>query len=374
MFNWLKTKLSKRQATPPAEQQLAAIAGVGDFTTPLSYREAESYLPCLISVVDFISHSVASLPIRVCKHDGVRRELITDGSIYDLIQHPHPLYSGSTMLMQLAMYDLLAFGNSIIVIKDLDGRLVLEHTPWIYCQAPYREYNAGYRVTFPGGKTVDYPQSQIIHAKIGCSDGGFIGRSPLARNSQTVALSKMIEKATASLWQNGCYPSLAMKTTKFLNPMQREEARKAIISQLGGNNKGKPIFLDADFNLQPYSVNSKDLQQLETRLYNGVQAICMAYKVSPILAGDLRWGSYQNYLQARVAWAQDGMKLYQRLWSELFTDKLTPRGSDIRIELDNSHLLQSRAEKVKELIDLSNAGIISVDDAKRELGYKTTTN
>lgn len=369
MFSWLKRKLAVRQTPPPAEQQLAAIAGVADYLTPITYRETESLLPAAVACIDFISHSVASLPIRICKRDGMKKEVVTEGIIYDLLRDPHPHYSGATELMLLAMRDLLATGNSVIVSSETNGRMTLTHIPWVYVTSPYREYNAGYRVTWPGGETVQLPASQVMHARIGCEDGGFIGKSPLGRNSATVALSKLIEKATAGLWENGCYPSLAIKTPKILSADQRADARKSIKDQLAGLNKGGNLFLDADFSLQDFSVNSKDLQQLETRQFNGIVNVCMCYKVSPVLIGDLRFGTYSNYQQARVGWFADGISIYQKLWSELFTKTLFGATSDYRVELDSSHILQDRDAKVKEIVELRKAGIIDSTEAKKELGY-----
>ena len=369
MFGWLKRKLETRQAAALAERQLAAIAGVSDFLTPITYRETESLLPAAVACIDFISHSVASLPIRICRKDGTRKEIVTEGLIYDLLKDPHPHYSGPTELMLLAMRDLLATGNSVIAIDEIDGRMTLTHIPWVYVTSPYREYNAGYRVTWPGGESKDLPASDVIHARIGCEDGGFIGKSPLGRNASTVALSKLIEQATAGLWANGCYSSFALKTTKLLTSEQRGDLRKSLKDQVAGINKGSPLFLDADFTIQPLTVNSKDLQQLETRQFNGIVNVCMVYKVSPVLIGDLRFGTYSNYQQARIGWFSDGISIYQKLFSELFTKKLLENYPDQKIELDNSHILQDRDAKVKEVTELVKAGVIDAEEAKKELGY-----
>ena len=367
MLGWLRNKMTTRQA-PPAEQQLAAIQGIGDFLTPLSYKESESYLPAVIGCIDFISRSICVLPISVYRYEGTKKEIVRDGAVAELLADPHPQLTMPEILL-MSMIDLLAFGNFIIIQRMEGDRLTLTPIPWSHVTAPYRDYNAAYRVNYPDGKTQVIPNSQVIHVRIGCIDGGFIGRSPLARNSRTIALNKLVEKATAGLWTNGVYPSIALKTTKSFKPEQREEARKSLITQLSGDNRGKPMFLDQDFNIEQVTANSKDLQHIEQRLY-GVVQICQIFGVSPILAAqDYRFGTYSNYSQAWRAWALDGMAIYQKLISKVLTKKLLPNEQDLSIELDSSHLLQDRESKVTEIIQLVQSGILTTEDGKRELGY-----
>ena len=367
MLKWLKGKLATRQA-PAAEQQLAAIAGVGDFLTPLNYKESESYLPAVIACIDYISTTLASLPVRVCRRDGTRKEIVTvPHPVASLLRDPHPQLNGMAELILLSTVDLLAYGNCVITIDTIDGRPVLTPIPWGYVTCPYREYSAGYRVTYPGSDSVALPSSRVVHVRIGCIDGGFIGRSPLARNNMTIALSKVVEKATSGLWSNGVYPSIALKTTKILNNDQRAAARQSLISQLGGENRGKPMFLDADFGIEQVAANSKDLEHIEQRML-GIVQICMIFGISPVLIGDLRFGTYTNYGEARKA-SMETIAIYQRLFGNALTRKLLVGEDDLKIEFDSSHLLQTRAEKVTEVATLVEKGVIAAEEGRKELGY-----
>lgn len=369
MLKYLKNKLTRRQAVPPAEQQLAAIASIADYLSPLNYKESESYLPAVVACIDYIGSSLASLPVKVVRRDGLKKEIVDEHPIANLLRDPHPQLNGMPELLLLAMTDLLAYGNAVITIDTYDGRPVLTPIPWGYVTSPYREYSAGYRVTYPSRDSVPVPASRVIHVRIGCIDGGFIGRSPLARNANTIALSKLVEKATASLWNNGVYPSMIFKTTKILQDNQRTAARESLVRQFAGANRGQAMFLDADFNVDQVAPNSKDLEHLDQRLFGGVVQVCMIFGVSPVLIGDLRFGTYTNYSQARQAFAHETLSKYQLLFAKALTRKLLPDDDDLKVELDSSHLLQTRAEKVAEIVQLVQAGVLSVDEAKKEVGY-----
>ena len=352
-----------------AERQLAAVQGVGDFITPLNYRESESYLPAVIACIDYISSSLATLPVRLCRKDGMHKEVVYDHQIATLLKDPHPQLNGMPELLLLSCTDLLAYGNCIITISNINGRLTLTPIPWGYVTCPYREYDAGYRVTYPDNDTFVFPSSQVVHIRIGCIDGGFIGRSPLARNSATLALAKLVEKSTTGLWQNDCVTTMAFKTNKVLTKPQRDSARQNVLDQTTVAKKGAPIFLDSDLNIQSISANSKDLQHIETRMYQGIVSISMIFGISPVLIGDLRFGTYSNYSQARQAFAHETLSRYQTLFSQALTRKLLVDEDDMKIELDASHLLQDRDAKVKEIVELRKAEVLSPQEAKKELGY-----
>ena len=368
MLKWLRNKLTTR-AVPQAEQQLAAIAGVGDFLTPLNYKESEAYLPAVLACIDYISTTLASLPVRVCRRDGTRREVVTDHPVANLLNAPHPQLNGFSELLLISSVDLLAYGNCVITIDTIDGKPVLTPIPWGYVTCPYREYSAGYRVTYPGSDSVALPSSRVVHIRIGCIDGGFIGRSPLARNNMTIALAKTVERATSGLWSNGVYPSIALKTTKVLNNDQRAAARQSLITQLAGDNRGKPMFLDADFGIEQVSANSKDLEHIDQRML-GIVQVCMIFGISPVLIGDLRYGTYSNYSEARKA-SMETIAIYQRQFGNALTRKLLADDDELKIELDSSHLLQTRSEKVMEVVELVKAGVFEGDmeSVRRELGY-----
>ena len=369
MLKWLKEKLTTRQA-PAAEQQLAAISGVGDFLTPLSYKDAESSLPAVVACVEYIVSSLSSLKMQLVRRDGSSKEIIYDHPIAELLRDPHPQLMGSSELLSLSMMDLLAYGNSIITIDTIDGKPVLSPIPWGYITCPYREYSAGYRVTYPGQDSVALPSSRVIHLRIGAVDGGFIGRPILGRSQEAVSLAKLVEKSTRSLFSgNGIYPTLAIKSMKPMNPDTTERARTSLEKALGGSdNFGKAMFLPQDFDLEQISPNAHHQELLSTREWH-FTTICAVFQVPPQLVGYGRFQTLANFETALKSFAYQPLGRYVRLYGDAFTRRLLPDDKDLSVELDHKHLLQSRAELVTELTSLVEKGIIEPKEAKRRAGY-----
>ena len=368
MFNFLK-KLTTRQA-PVAEQQLASIAGIGDFMTPLSNKDAESSLPAVVACVEYIVSSLSSLKMQVVRRDGSSKEIVYDHSVAELIRDPHPQLMGTSELLALSMLDLLAYGNSIITIDTMDGMPVLTPIPWGYVTCPYREYSAGYRVTYPGQDSVAVPASRVIHIRIGAVDGGFIGRPILGRSQDSVTLAKLVEKSTRSLFQgNGIFPSLAISVKKTLTPDEAGRARKSLQDALGGSdNFGKAAFFPYDFNLLPMQPNAQHQELLSTREWH-FTTICAIFQVPPQLVGYGRFQTLANFETALKSFAYQPLGRYVKLYSDAFSKRLLPDDKDLRVELDHQHLLQSRNEKIEELTKLVDKQIITTEEAKKAAGY-----
>lgn len=367
MLRWLKNKLTTRQA-PAAEQQLAAIAGVNDYLTPLNYQDAESSLPAVVACVEYITSSLSSLKMQLVRRDGSSKEVIYDHPIAELIRDPHPQLMGASELLALSMRDLLAYGNAIITIDSLDGEPVLTYVPWGFVTAPFREYSAGYRITYPGSNSQLVPSSRVIHLRLGGDE--FIGRPVLGRSANAVALAKLVEKSTRSLFDgNGIYPTLAIKSLKPMTPTVADQARTSLEKALGGSdNFGKAMFLPQDFDLEQISPNAHHQELLGTREWH-FTTVCAVFQVPPQLVGYGRFQTLANFETALKSFAYQPLGRYVRLYSDAFSRRLLPDDKDLRVELDHQHLLQSRSELIAEIKTLKEIGAINETEAKKAAGW-----
>ena len=366
MYEWLKRIFETRQSVTTPVDQLASLSY--DYLTPLNFKESEAYLPTVIACIDLICNSLGSLPVKVCRYDGKRKEVLDDHFLVPILNNPNPKLNGFGELMRIACRQLLAYGNAIIIIDRQDGEVRLTPVPWGYCTVPYRENPDVYRISWPENEQVTLPPSRVIHVRLASDDGGYIGKPPLARGSSNVALIKLIEQATQAHWTNGCYPSLCLTTKKTLQPSQREEARKALIANFAGGSMGKPMLLDNELTVTPIQTNAQHNQHLEQRMLGLVQ-ICQIFGVSPVLVQDLRFGTYTNYAEARKQFVAETLSTYQGLFADAMNAKLLTDEKDTKIVIDASHLLQTRNERVAEVVELRKADVLTSEEARKELGY-----
>lgn len=366
MFKWLKRKFETRQAITTPVDQLSSLSY--DYLTPLSFKDSESYLPTVIACIDLICNSLGSLPVKIVRFEGKRREVLDNHYLMPILTNPNPQLNGFGELMRISCRQLLAFGNAIIVIERKDGEVRLTPVPWGYCTVPYRDNPDVYYINWPNNERLALPPSQVIHVRLASDDGGYIGKPPLARGGSNVALIKLIEQATHSQWKNACFPSLCLTTKKTLQPAQREDARKALVANFAGGNLGKPMLLDNELTVTPISTNAQHNQHFEQRMLGLVQ-ICQVFGVSPVLVQDLRFGTYTNFAEARKQFVAETLSTYQLLFADAMNVKLLPDEPSTKISIDATHLLQTRAEHVTEMSILVEKGILDAEEARRELGY-----
>ena len=210
----------------------------------------------------------------------------------------------------------------------------------------------------------------MIHIRIGAVDGGFIGRPILGRSASSVALSKLVEKSTRSLFDgNGIYPTIAVKSMKPMTPTVADQARTSLEKALGGSeNFGKALFLPQDFDLEQISPNAHHQELLGTREWH-FTTVCALFQVPPQLVGYGRFQTLANFETALKSFAYQPLGRYVRLYSDAFTKRLLPDERDLHVELDHQHLLQSRSEFIAELKTLKEMEAIGPDEAKKAAGY-----
>ena len=365
-------KLTNRGQTSSAEQQLTRIAGIGDFLTPISWRQAESSLPAVVACVEYIVSSLSSLKMQVVRRDEASKEIIYDHPIAELIRDPNPQFMGTSELLALSMMDLLAYGNSVITIDSMDDTPVLTPIPWSYVSSPpYRSSpDTGYRITYGTQDSVAVPRSRIIHLRVGATDGGWIGRPILGRSQEAVALAKLVEQSTKALFDsNGIFTSIAVSSKKPMNPNDVTRARESMRQELSGaDNFGKALFLPPEFDVVPVEQNAQHQELLATREWH-FTTICALFQVPPQLVGYGRFQTLANFETALKSFAYQPLGKYVKLYSDAFSQKLLPDEKDMRVEIDHQHLLQDRRSKIEELKVMVEIGALTPDEAKKAAGY-----
>ena len=126
MFNFLKRALTP--ASSPAVTELPSTQG--GFLSPLSYREAESYIPTVVACCDLVVNSVTNLPVRLVRYEGTKALVVDDHPILKLLKNPAPHLNGFADLISVCCRSLIAYGNAAIVV---DSSNTLIPIPWTHC-------------------------------------------------------------------------------------------------------------------------------------------------------------------------------------------------------------------------------------------------
>jgi len=276
------------------------------------------------------------------------------------------------MLVKNLIKDVLLYGNGFAYIhRDNKGvPIALEYLPFGECNIVYNK--AGNTLFYQVPKLTKslVEPINIIHVVMH-SANGIEGKSILSFATNTVKLSGNAEKAASDFFGGGMTVHGILSTeTPRLTKEQRESIRSAWSESQVGAGTGIAV-LESGMKYQQISSNSKDAQLLETRLFN-IQEVARWFNISPVLLGDLSKTSYNNLEQAQLQFVTNTLAPYVLMLEQEINRKLIlPKDkSKYYIDIIEEDIIkQDKQSQVNYLSTLVDKGIITRNEARKQLGY-----
>ncbi len=334
--------------------------------------------------VNLIARAMGSVPWLLYERDkeGNERE-IYQHPILDLLHHPSLLQGGSAFIEDVVSYLLLS-GNTYIeaVYNDLGAPIEL------YALRPDRmtvvpgdggeiaayEYRVGGNV-----KRVVVPSSgpsPILHIKLFHPLHDYYGLSPLEAAASSIDQHNQVGSHNLSLLQNGGRPTGAlMLKEQNLSPDQRESLREDLRRLYqGGENAGKIMILEGDFEWKEMGLSPKDLDFVEGKNISA-REIAQAFGVPSILVGIMGDATYSNYKEARLhLWEDTILPLLEFMTVELSTWLAQSFEGNLVLRY-NTDEIPALAEKREQHWDkIMRADFLTLNEKRQEVGYPPIEN
>ena len=329
-------------------------------------KVAEQLSPVL-ACVDVISSALASLPPRIYGSAGTERTEIVEGEVYDLLRYPNQWQTWSDFI-QFYVAQCLLYGNAVAVIRE-DGSLL----PVRWTSVSMHQLSSGrlrYDYSFGQGAyntTGTAMSDRVIHLR-DRSDDGLVGRSRLARASNVVKLGGSLQDSNIALWDNGAFPSGAVRVNGNLTDEQRLRLRGNIRDDFAGSkNRSKVLLLERGMEWQELGMKPHDTETLETRGFT-VAEICRLFQVPPPLVQDYSHNTFTNAQTAGQWFARFTLATWARKIEQVFTRALMRDGN--QLELDMGAFLRSDHKDRWDAYKIAlEAGVLQPDEVKRLEGW-----
>lgn len=356
--NLFKRNTQNEVVAPDTYQENNALAAIFG---KINLDDTATALSAFFAAVQLISNSVAQLPIVVKTNDEVN----TAHPINSIFKNT--LMSKYVFMKQM-INDLLIHGNAYAYIERAQDGTPIN---LIYCQngdcTPHFNKNTQelwYRVFCVRGKVEPV---NVIHLYKDSFDG-WQGRSIISFAQNVLKLGLATDKSASRYYSSGCSIQGAL-TIKGTRKNSKEQARQAFIETHSGANASGLVILDDDMSYTPLSSNANESQMLEARLFN-VQEIARYFNISPVLLGDLSKTSYSTIEQANIEFVLHTLMPYIVMIEDEFNRKLVkPSEKNVTVDLDESALLRGDKKTTSAYLkELTSAGIISLNEARRILG------
>lgn len=303
-----------------------------------------------------VRNTISSLPIKLMRRDIE----VQSGKAYTLIHRPSEHRSMSDFLDESVM-DAFCAGYVIWWRNPASGYLYVipatEADP-----KPNQSPNYLNRLERPITEVVwlerKFRPDEIVFIPLRMPVARERGQSPLRPALTDVAADVAIAEWAKNMSLRGMRPNFYVKTDKNLTTDQLTQAAEWWEQRYSGtHNAGKPVFLDADYDVKALQLNSQEMQLAESRkIHQNNILVALGIAKIMVLAGE---ATYENLREAEsIFWRYQGAPLMRRLAEYLTFDVMQKIDSSLRVEFDVSqvpavrYLLKKASEGAKEAIGL----------------------
>lgn len=262
-------------------------------------------ISAVYACVRVIAESIASLPLKVYRQNGRKKEVAYDHPLYKVLHNQSNSDLTAFELREMLVTDVLLRGNAYCEIEmnqrgDVIGlwRIhpdrvrIYRNDPTV--EGPFFGYTGLlYVINVASGGTVTLPASKIWHIK-GPTQDGIYGQSPLTVSRSAFNTAMATDDLAQSVFENGTNPGGVIETPKTLS----DEGYKNLVKSWEGRHQGaknasKVAVLEEGMSYKPLSLNMQDVQFLETRKFQKNE-IATIFRVPPHMIGDLDKATFSN--------------------------------------------------------------------------------
>lgn len=364
---WFKhNNIEKRSsATSGLESSTDSSDATGFALTFDQYREIGSpmTLSAVYAAIELITNSIAQCPIHIRDNGGN-------------ILKSHPLNFAFTnnllskyMLIKSLLKDMYLFGNGLAYIERKSNMPVhLVYIPHNQYTIMYNEVSRELYYQIPSISNKNIKPQDVIHIYKNSNDG-IQGKGLKVYACNSISLAKSTEAAAKGYFDSGCAVNGILKSSKHLSRKQQQDIQTAWNTAKASSTTNNIAVMPVDLDYIVLSNNANDSQLLETRLYN-IQEIARFFNINPVLLGDLSHSSYSTIEAAQMEFVVHTLAPLIELIQDELNRKLCPN-QDVIIDIDEDHILKAdKSATASYLQTLTSAGILSINEARHQLGYE----
>ncbi len=367
-FDFFRAEKRADDTEPSWEILESGVLGGG--VTPAMAENLSTVLSC----VQVISSSVASLPAWVYRNTSKGKDVVSDHPLQQMISHGPNKDMIWPEFVEFILSQALLWGNALCRVQyDRQGRLTeIRPIPWQNVSwTLLKNGKLRYDVTLPHEqRVVRLLEHEVLHLK-DRTDDGIVGKSRLTRAASAFRTSIALQEFSESLYQNGTAPSGALKHDSKLSKEAVDKLRTRFESVHKGSAKaGKVLILDQGLQWESISISPEDAELLGSRRFS-TEEIARIYNVPPPLCGIWDHSSFTNSETAGRWFSQFTLAPWvAKIESGFQRSVFTEPERDLSLRFDLSGFMRgdykTRWEAHRIAVD---AGILTTDECREIEGY-----
>jgi HK97 family phage portal protein len=260
---------------------------------------AESAMRCppFAAAVRAISNAIAQCDAFLYSVDaqgGRDRQLPADHPAARVLERPNP-WTGAALFQRQLITDVILAGNAIAVVVRA-GEKPRELHRLVSSRVSIRIDDATgeprYEYSMPGGGSRTYGYRDILHLR-GPSTDGIIGRSVVTLGAEAIGLALLLERHGGQMFSRAARPGGLLKAPGKVNADTAKRLAESFDASAAGQNAGKTVVLEENWDYITTEFKSTDAQYLENRTFQ-VRDIARLTGVPPVMLADLEFAAQRS--------------------------------------------------------------------------------
>jgi HK97 family phage portal protein len=354
----LDTLFARRSAENPSHPYWEGAFEYGtrsDSGLEISYSSALRYSPWWRGV-NLISRDVAKLPFSVYKRNGEGKDKDLKHPAYPLLRHKANADLTSFTFIQTLTANAMAAGNGYAKIeRDTNARPT--EMLWLDPLATYPVKQNGqllYTTLIEHSWRFILPEN-MFHVR-GLGWDGLCGYPVYMIAADSLGLGIGAQKYGSVFFKNNARPNVVIQVPGNMTP----EAQKTFLEQWnrmhgGLENAHKTAILTMGATANPFSMNARDSQLMETRQFE-IREVANWLGVPPHKLGDTTRTAYASLEQENHSYLVEALDPWLCAWETEANDKLLSEG---------------QKETESHFTEFNRNALVRASFAERMAGYNT---
>lgn len=304
-------------------------------------RETALGVPAVWAAVNFISATIASLPLDLYAREGSNRRIAAGNPLHAILHDAVNDEKTSFEWRKQAMQNVLLGGRAFTFIeRNVAGRIInLWPLDPLGMRVERREGRTRYHYS-EGGRWRLYEAREIIDIPWMVGGDGLAHYDPVERLRNAVGLAIAMEKYAAHFFSNGGIPPL-----QLVGPLESPGAvRRAAIDIMEAINaakaEGRSILpMPLMHELKPIGIEPERGQLVEGRRFQ-LEEIARIYQLPPVFLQDLTKATLSNSEQQDLHFVKHTLTQWLKQWEQQLNLKLFGRQRGLFVEFNVDGLLR----------------------------------
>lgn len=327
----------------------------------------------LYSGIQLISGTIATLPIRVYRDtaDGGRVAAPTHRA-QRLLDRPTSTMAGDEW-RQIAAVHLLTWGNHYSLKERAPDGYISQLWPVDPSSVKVARQKGSQKLEYWIGDQ-RFDEASILHVR-GMSDDGVVGFSPVLQAKNMLGMAASLEEFTSKFFANGARPGVILRHPSRLSPEAAERLRAQWQSaHSGSKNAFSTVVVEEGIDVTTLTMPISDSELVALSKLTDVR-IAQLLRIPPSLlmtetGGSLTYSTQESEQRAFYGSLRPWLSRIENALlrdPDIFSD--VGLGAQYSPRFDVKEMLRGDNKSTAEIdVMLLNAGIITVDEARQNLG------